>query len=122
MNIAISSAAASRKKRLTPRFALDLLRASLMTLVSIKYTRCPVLVFDALEILVPAHVRHLRQHLGESFPARLHQDRLEQNPVFGLCAATMPGRTALQCIHDSPIKFPDNEIGHDAAPLFAMQV
>ena len=51
------SALTLSKKRATPRLALSRLRASLTTLVSIKYSGA-VLVLYPLEVGIPADVRH----------------------------------------------------------------
>ena len=51
-------AATVSKNATTPRFEFARFRASLITLVSIKYMRGEFGRVDPLEILVEAHVRH----------------------------------------------------------------
>ena len=57
-NTGSPEAATVSKKAMTPRFALGRLRASLITLVSIKYMRRALGRLDPLEIRVDADIRH----------------------------------------------------------------
>ncbi len=68
-------AAAVSKNAITPRFALTCFRASLITLVSIKYMRGKFGRFAPLEIRVDTHVRHRRQNLSKGAPARARERR-----------------------------------------------
>jgi hypothetical protein len=54
-----------RQNAVTPGFALLPFRASLITLVSIKYIAGGPRLLNALEILIPADIGHRRQDLRE---------------------------------------------------------
>src|ERR1700722_17865937 len=72
-NTGSPEAATISKKATTPRFALARLRASLITLVSIKYIRRAPDRLDPLEIGVDADVRHRGQNLRRGATARARE-------------------------------------------------
>src|ERR1700722_17194458 len=91
-NTGALEAATVSKNAITPRFALACFRASLITLVSIKYMRGEFGRVHPLEILVEAHVRHRRQNLSEGASARTRERRRQDCAMlrFG-AAAVRPG-------------------------------
>jgi hypothetical protein len=74
---------------MTPGFALSFLRASLITFVSIKYTRRLSSSAPPLEVRVKAYFRHGCQDLRETAPVRLNKRSGQNRSMFSLCTATM---------------------------------
>src|ERR1700712_4499350 len=104
---------------MTPRLAFAFLRASLMTLVSIKYIRCLGRRLDALEVLVPTHVRHRSQHFREAALARARQCRREDRPMFSLGASAVRAGTLLERPDNRFIDATNQQVGHTVLPMVA---
>src|ERR1019366_959694 len=87
------------KKSTTPGFAFALFRASLTTLVSIKYIRRLPGRLRAFEVRVDADLRHGGKDLGKASPAGTGQRSSQYFPMFSLCATTMCSGPLLERPH-----------------------
>jgi hypothetical protein len=101
---------------MTPRFALARLRASLITLPSIRYMRGALGRVDPLEVRVDADVRHCRQDLGEAAPTRARERRRQDCAMFRFRAPAMRPGALLERPGDLVIDSADQQIGHIPAP------
>jgi len=96
--------------------ALRPLRASLTTLVSIKYIWRGSRVLDPLEILVAPDVGHGKQQFGERPLAWPGERRGEKRAVFGLNAAAVRARARFQRSNDFIVDSAHQQIRHSLAP------
>jgi hypothetical protein len=88
------------KNSMTPRYALDFLRASLITLVSIKYTGRLEVGLDALEVRVGADVRNRSQQLRQRALARAGESLSQDLSMFRLGASAVCASALLERPHE----------------------
>ena len=108
------------KNAVTPGFALACFRASLMTLVSIKYMRGEFGRFNPLEIFVETDVGHRRQNHSQGAPARTRSAASELRD-FGLRASAMRSGALLERPYDLVTNSAHQQIGHYCAPTQCYQ-
>src|SRR5882724_4720104 len=106
---------ASLKKAVTRRSAWSLLRSSLMTSVSTRYTLRLGRILDARKVLVTPDLGHSGQYLGQVTLPRATQDAGQDLPMLGLCTAPMFCRALLERQDQRCIDLSDDQIGHDSS-------
>ncbi|CAG9251651.1 hypothetical protein PCAR4_30059 [Paraburkholderia caribensis] len=107
------------KKACTPGLARLLLRISLITLVSIKYTRSPAIVscvVAALEIGVIADVGHAHQPLREAELFGLKKRLRQDFPMLCFDAAPVSRGLFTQVLHQRIVQTSDQKICHFHSP------
>jgi hypothetical protein len=100
------------EEAMTPGFARGPLRASLMTLVSIKNTGCVGAGVHPFEVRVLAHIRHGRQDFSKGALARRSQRGGQDGPVFCFCAQPVLSGALLQRPDHGFIDTSDQQVRH----------
>jgi hypothetical protein len=104
------------KKSATPGFAFALFRASLTTLVSIKFIRRLPGRFQAFEVRVGTNLWHGSENLGKASPTGTGKRGNEYFPMFGLCATTMCSGPLLERPHKLFIDAAHQQGSHLTSP------
>jgi hypothetical protein len=97
---------------MTPGFALDFLRASLMTLVSTKYTGCRPLGLDALEVRVGADIGNRSQQLRQSALAWARESLGQYLSMFRLGASAVRASALLERLDERLIDTANEQVRH----------
>jgi hypothetical protein len=95
-----------------PGSALALFRASLITLVSIKYIRRSPARSRALEIRVGTDLRHGSKDFGKASPAGMGQRGSQYFPMFGFCAAAVRAGPLLERPHQLFVNSAYQQVSH----------
>jgi len=88
------------------------LRASLITFVSIKYTRDLASAFDTLEIAIVADIGHGGQYRGERSSTRPSQRSCQDFAMFGFGAAAMRNRPSLERLDEFLVDPSHQQVRH----------
>jgi hypothetical protein len=92
--------------------AFALFRASLITLVSIKYISRSPARSRALEVRVGTDLRHGSKDFGKASPAGTGQRGSQYFPMFGFCAAAVCAGPLLERPHQLFINSTYQQVGH----------
>jgi len=104
--------AALRKKVTTPAFAFSLLRSSLMTSVSTRYTPRLSAILDANEVVFLPDLRDGTQCFREMPLARTMQGARQDLAMLGFGTAAMGRRAPLQRLHERRVETTYDQIRH----------
>src|SRR5258708_26013458 len=104
--------AALRKKVTTPAFAFSLLRSSLMTSVSTRYTPRLSAILDANEVVFLPDLRDGTQCFREMPLARTMQGARQDLAMLGFGTAAMGRRAPLQRLHERRVETTYDQVRH----------
>jgi hypothetical protein len=116
----VSFDAVLRKKVTTPEFALSLLRNSLMTSVSTRYTPSLSAILHANEVGVFPDRRDSTQCFREMPLARTMQGARQDLAMLSFGTAAMGRRAALQRQHERRIDTTYDQVRHDFLVIIMM--
>jgi hypothetical protein len=63
-----------------------------------------MLILYALEVIIPAHIRHGQEHFRKALPVRRQQYFLKYDTMFGFSTSPMTRGTLFENVDDALIK------------------